>query len=89
MVLARSVKGREFFQRVWFWTGSEAGAGWQVRTLAGNSGSVNSVAISADGKRVVSASWKDISNDYCVVTRATVKIWDVATGAEVRGGMVG
>ena len=55
-------------------TGSEAGAGWQVRTLAGHSDEVNLVAISADGKRVVSGS-KD----------TTVKIWDVETGTEVSG----
>ena len=57
---------------------SEAGAGWQVRTLAGHSGWVTSVAISSDGKRVVSGS-----------VDQTVKIWDVKTGAEVRGGCSG
>jgi len=45
-----------------------------VRTLAGHSDRVNSVAISADGKRVVSGS-----------SDKTVKIWDVETGAEVTG----
>ena len=59
-------------------TGSEAGAGWQVRTLACHSGGVASVAISADGKRVVSGSHD-----------TTAKTWDVETGAEVRGGLLG
>jgi WD40 repeat protein len=45
-----------------------------VRTLAGHSGGVRSVAISADGKRVVSGS-----------DDKTVKIWDADTVAEVRG----
>ena len=61
-------------ERVWLRTGSEAGAGWQVRTLAGHSGMVFSVAISADGKRVASGSMDK-----------TVKIWDVETGTEVSG----
>ena len=56
------------------WTGSQAGAGWQVRTLAGHSRMVRSVAISADGKRVVSGS-----------EDKTVKIWDGETGTEVSG----
>ena len=55
-------------------TGSEARAGWQVRTLAGHSGGVTSVAISADGKRVVSGS-----------DDKTVMIWDVDTGVKVSG----
>ena len=43
-------------------------------TLAGHSKNVRSVAISADGKRVVSGSYDN-----------TVKIWDVDTGTEVSG----
>jgi len=44
----------------------------QACTLVGHAGAVNSVAISPDGKRVVSGSGD-----------MTVKIWDVATGALV------
>ena len=69
-----SAKGFEVSERLWLRTGSEAGADWQVRTLAGHSDFVRSVAISADGKRVVSGS-RD----------KTMKIWDVETGAEVSG----
>ena len=69
-----SAEGCEVSERVWLRTGSEAGAGWQVRTLAGHPGYVRSVAISADGKRVVGGSQDE-----------TVKIWDVETGAEVSG----
>ena len=45
-----------------------------MHTLAGHSSYVTSVAISADGKRVVSGSMDK-----------TVKIWDVETGTEVSG----
>jgi WD40 repeat protein len=41
-------------------------------TLTGHSGEVNSVAISPDGKRIVSGADDDL-----------VKIWDTDTGAEV------
>ena len=47
---------------------------WQARTLDGHSLKVTSVAISLDGKRVVSGSADN-----------AVKIWDPETGAEVRG----
>ena len=45
-------------------------------TLVGHSGGLRSVAISADGKRVVSGGLD-----------MTVKIWDMETGAEVRGAV--
>ena len=47
--------------------------GWQERTLRGHFDEVLSVAFSRDGKRIVSGSADTL-----------VKIWDVATGAEVR-----
>ena len=49
------------------------GAGRQVRTLQAHSLGVISVAISADGKRVVSAS------------ASAVMIWDEEMDTEVRG----
>ena len=45
----------------------------QECTLTGHSGSVWSVAYSPDGKHIVSGSWD-----------STVKVWNVATGKEVR-----
>ena len=57
---------------------------WQVRKLTGFSGEVNAVAISSDGKFVVSGSDDKF-----------LQIWDAVTGAEVRifvrveGGGVG
>jgi len=63
----------ELFERALCWRWSERRVGWQVRTLRGHSEEVNSVAFSRDGKWIVSGS-----------SDADVKIWDVATGAEVR-----
>ena len=61
----------------WSWKWSEVTVLWQERTLTGHTGEVHSVAISRDGKRIVSGSEDNL-----------VKIWDAATGAEVssRGG---
>ena len=56
----------------WDWSCEEM-VGWQVRVLRGHSEALNSVAFSRDGKWIVSGS-----EDHFV------KIWDVATGAEVR-----
>ena len=46
---------------------------WQVCTLRGHETEVNMVAFASDGKRVVSGTRDGV-----------VKIWDTATGAEVR-----
>ncbi len=45
----------------------------ELRTLGGHTGSVNSVALSADGQLAVSAS-----------SDKTLKVWDVGTGLELR-----
>jgi WD40 repeat protein len=44
-----------------------------LRTLAGHTGSVNAVALTADGRQAVSASSDD-----------TIKLWDLETGQEIR-----
>ncbi|MEK7396124.1 MAG: hypothetical protein AAB116_04210, partial [Candidatus Poribacteria bacterium] len=44
-----------------------------IRTLEGHSSSVESVAITSDGRKVVSASWD-----------STLKVWDIETGDEIR-----
>jgi len=44
-----------------------------LRTLAGHAASVHGVAVTADGKRAVSASWDK-----------TLKVWDLETGHELR-----
>ena len=54
------------------WIFSEESVGWQGYTLKGHSECVSSVAISPDGKHVVSGSDDEL-----------VKIWKVETGAEV------
>ena len=45
----------------------------ELRTLAGHSASVNGVAVTADGRRAVSASWDN-----------TLKVWDLESGQELR-----
>jgi WD40 repeat protein len=45
-------------------------SGRELRTLEGHSDSVNSVVVTPDGKRAVSASWDN-----------TLKVWDVEAGA--------
>ncbi|MCB9000328.1 MAG: hypothetical protein H6540_09755, partial [Bacteroidales bacterium] len=51
----------------------EAPGGALLRTLTGHSGGVRSVALSADGSRVVSGSDDN-----------TLKVWDMASGEELR-----
>jgi WD40 repeat protein len=59
------------------WRWSQMRVGGQVCTLAGHSGWVIWVSFSPDGKRVISGSGGSDSGDNLI------KIWDVATGAEV------
>ena len=63
----------------WSWKWSEVMVFWQVCTLRGHTDVVLSVAISRDGKRIVSGSVDGL-----------VRIWDAATGAEVssHGGCI-
>jgi WD40 repeat protein len=46
--------------------------GQDLLTLQGHTGRVNSVAVSADGQRIVSGSWDK-----------TVKVWDGQTGQDL------
>lgn len=55
------------------WRGLEPSGGAMVRMLKGHSGNLSGVAMSADGKRGVSASW-----DH------TLKVWDLESGRELR-----
>ena len=48
-------------------------SGRELRTLTGHTHSVNGVAMTADGQRVVSASWDN-----------TVKVWELDSGRELR-----
>ena len=49
-------------------------SGWELRTLAGHSSSVNGVAVTADGRRAVSASGDN-----------TLKVWDLESGTVIAG----
>jgi WD40 repeat protein len=59
--------------RVWDGTPLAADSGPALRTFAGHTGRVSSVAFDHDGHRLVSGSFD-----------RTVKVWDVATGKELR-----
>ena len=48
-------------------------SGEELRTLRGHEDSVNAVALTADGRRAVSASWDQ-----------TLKVWDLDSGEELR-----
>ena len=63
---------RSFFAHAWCWSLSEVRVRWQVLTLRGHSAAIRSVAFSLNGKLIVSGSDDKF-----------VKVWDVATGAEV------
>ena len=62
----------EVFSRCGCGHGSDERVVWQVRTLEDDADEAFSIAISADGTRIVSGS-----------LNSSVKIWDVETGAEV------
>jgi WD40 repeat protein len=56
--------------------GAPEGPDWQVlRTLTGHTGSVNSIAFSPDGKRVLSASSR-FGDGF--------RLWDLATGQTIK-----
>ena len=61
------------FSHARWWKWSEERVHWQVRTLAGHSGDVFSVAFSLDGTCVVSGSADKL-----------VKIWNAKAEAKVR-----
>ena len=51
----------------------DVATGKEIRSFAGHTGEVSSVAFSPDGRFALSGSW-----DH------TVRLWDVATGKEIR-----
>ncbi|KAJ7221335.1 hypothetical protein GGX14DRAFT_558831 [Mycena pura] len=59
-----------------FW---DAETGDQARTVLEHLGSVRSIALSADGKRVVSGSWDD----------CRVRIWNADTGKQIGAALAG
>ncbi|KAJ7221322.1 hypothetical protein GGX14DRAFT_669358 [Mycena pura] len=59
-----------------FW---DAETGDQARTVLEHLGFVRSIALSADGKRVVSGSWGD----------STVRIWNADTGKQIGAALAG
>jgi WD40 repeat protein len=60
--------GADFAVRLW-----EVASGAEVRAFTGHKGLVNEIAVSADGKRLLSGSQYD----------GTARLWDIETGAEL------
>ena len=71
-ILARALTNREPWLRPLRPSLTPPG-GPLLRTLEGHTGGVNAVALTADGKRAVSASWDK-----------TLKVWDLESGRELR-----
>src|SRR5262249_55336490 len=77
--------GRDKALRLW-----DLATGKEIRTFAGNFAAVSSVAFAPDGRTALSASFRsdtpsgeDDTTSYAVFM-TTLKLWDVATGTEIR-----
>jgi WD40 repeat protein len=76
----RVAAAREFLETFDLW---DTGDGRHLATFRGHAGRVRGLAFSPDGRRIASASDEETSAGR-LSDAATVRLWDAATGREVR-----